>query len=671
MNTQRETHGHHAPSPALIAACLLLALQICPGGGTALAAEARDPVLDLSIEELMDVPITSASKAAERAEDAPAIVTVIGRDEILAHGARNLGEVLNRVTSTLFLSANVITDNLLSVRRQSLTPYNTHVLVLLNGRPLRDPIAGGLNHTIYAVFPVEVLDHVEVIRGPGSVLHGSNAYSGVINLVTIGADGEPLTGRVSVTAGNRGAAAQSGSVHVRDDDLALTLALSRWTDAGPDYTFTGYRDSTATTNWFRETTGLFVDLQNGGLRAQFYYADFRPESLWMSENAWMPERAWDNGRSTAVFGDVGYEHALGENLHADLNLTFNDHHWYSWEPDRSNVVDVEDILGEATLDYTVDPATRLLVGGTLQYSDHYSDFLLDGDEIAGSLYAQVDHWTHERLKLVGGAQYNRVEGSDGRVSPRAAVIVHPHDRLTLKLLYSQAFRSGSRLEKAFDHPVFRGSPGLRPELIDTYEAQIAYRGERFTAAVTGYHSTMSDIVVRRWFEDESGSFVQNVNGGEHEFLGLEFETRMKLGHGLMLQGNASFGRDEDDLGRENVALHPRTMLKAGFVYRRSGHSLGVWNNSFLDPGQVNDHSEVAVPEVNPRPDDFHLLSARLRLDVGRLGGGRPGTYHLNVSGENLLGDQVTYPEFTTRGINALVPLYDGRLWYASFEVGFR
>jgi len=655
----------------LAVACLAITLQVWPAGRVVRAAEPRDPVLDLSIEELMDVPITAASKATERAEDAPAIVTVIGRDQIRAYGARNLGEVLNRVTSALFLSANVLTDNLLSMRRQTLTPYNTHVLVLLNGRPLRDPIAGGINHTIYAVFPIEVLDHVEVIRGPGSVLHGSNAYSGVINLITLGADGESLDAGASVTAGNHGASAQSGHVHVRDGDLALTLALSRWNEGGPDYSFTGYRDSTATTNWFRETTGLFVDMQHRGLRAQFYYADFRPESLWMSENAWMPERAWGNGRSVAVFGDVGYQHALTEDLHGNLNLTYNDHEWFSWQPDGGKVVDVEDVLAEMTLDYDVAPTTRLLVGGTVQYTDHYSDLLLGGDETAGSFYVQGDHWPHERLKLVAGAQYNRVEGIDGRVSPRAAVITHLHDRLTLKFLYSQAFRSGSQLEKSFDHPVFRGSPELRPELVDTYEAQVAFRGETFTAAVTGYHSTMSDIVVRRWVEHDGESFVQNVNGGEHEFVGLEFEGRMKLGRGLMLEGNASFAQDEDDQGRENAALHPQTMLKGGFVHRGAGHSFGVWNSSFLDPTQVNDITDVAVPEVNPRPGDFHLLSARLRLDLGRLGVGAPGNYHLSVSGENLLGDEITYPEFTTRGINALVPLYDGAIWYAAFEATLR
>jgi outer membrane receptor for ferrienterochelin and colicin len=95
----------------LAVACLAITLQVWPAGRVVRAAEPRDPVLDLSIEELMDVPITAASKATERAEDAPAIVTVIGRDQIRAYGARNLGEVLNRVTSALFLSANVLTPS--------------------------------------------------------------------------------------------------------------------------------------------------------------------------------------------------------------------------------------------------------------------------------------------------------------------------------------------------------------------------------------------------------------------------------------------------------------------------------------------------------------------------------------------------------------------------------
>jgi len=131
---------------------------------------AHDDFLNLSLQDLLDIAITTPSRSAESIEDAPGIVTLISRQEIEGWDARNLGEILNRVASAAFISANVLTDNQVVLRKQSLTPYDTHVLILLDGRPLRDPIASGLNNAVYAAFPVDAIESVEVVRGPGSVL---------------------------------------------------------------------------------------------------------------------------------------------------------------------------------------------------------------------------------------------------------------------------------------------------------------------------------------------------------------------------------------------------------------------------------------------------------------------------------------------------------------------
>jgi len=64
-----------------------------------------------------------------------------------------------------------------------------HVLILIDGRPVREVIEGGVSSDILESFPVNLLERIEVIKGPGSVLYGSDAYSGVINLITQKAEG--------------------------------------------------------------------------------------------------------------------------------------------------------------------------------------------------------------------------------------------------------------------------------------------------------------------------------------------------------------------------------------------------------------------------------------------------------------------------------------------------
>ena len=74
--------------------------------------------------------------------------------------------------------------NMASIRGNLIKHEDNHVLVLINGRPFRDVTLGGVNFSIYTAFPIHMIERVEVIRGPGSVLYGTNAFTGVINVVT-------------------------------------------------------------------------------------------------------------------------------------------------------------------------------------------------------------------------------------------------------------------------------------------------------------------------------------------------------------------------------------------------------------------------------------------------------------------------------------------------------
>ncbi|MEZ5197709.1 MAG: TonB-dependent receptor plug domain-containing protein [Bacteroidales bacterium] len=136
------------------------------------------------IETLWDIEVTTASKQEEKMSDAPGIITVVTKDEIASFGGNSLWDVLNRVTSMYMIHAGTYMWNIGSVRGQNVSVFDNHVLILLNGRPLRDGISGGLNSVFYNSFPLEGIDHLEIIRGPGSVLYGTNAYSGVINIIT-------------------------------------------------------------------------------------------------------------------------------------------------------------------------------------------------------------------------------------------------------------------------------------------------------------------------------------------------------------------------------------------------------------------------------------------------------------------------------------------------------
>lgn len=166
---------------------LLAALTSSVLGGTpdagALQAEAVPGVEDL--EGLLDVNVVSgASREQERSDDAPATITVVTADELRRYGLRSLHEAIN------FLSLGMVAqDPLHSVEVGSrgvlfTVDYGNHVLVVIDGHVMNEQWNGTAYFEQGLGLPLEAIDHLEFIVGPGSVLYGSSAMLGVINVVT-------------------------------------------------------------------------------------------------------------------------------------------------------------------------------------------------------------------------------------------------------------------------------------------------------------------------------------------------------------------------------------------------------------------------------------------------------------------------------------------------------
>ncbi len=138
----------------------------------------------LSLSDLLQVEVTTVSKKAENPLDAPGIISVITADEIATFGASNLIDVLQRIPNLFVFDSPTFTATGVSLRAGATQHLNNHVLYLINERPLRESQNGGFHSDINLLFPVELIERIEVIRGPGSDLYGSNAFSGTINFIT-------------------------------------------------------------------------------------------------------------------------------------------------------------------------------------------------------------------------------------------------------------------------------------------------------------------------------------------------------------------------------------------------------------------------------------------------------------------------------------------------------
>jgi len=154
----------------------------------ALLAAGAEPAHADGIAELaglLNEPVVStASKAAETAQLAPATVTVVSGDDLRRFGLDSLSDAINYLTTGMIAEPSYASPEI-GVRGVLLTTdYGNHVLFLLDGHPLNEPWDGTTYYDWSVGFPLDLVDHVEVILGPGSVLYGSNAMLGVINVIT-------------------------------------------------------------------------------------------------------------------------------------------------------------------------------------------------------------------------------------------------------------------------------------------------------------------------------------------------------------------------------------------------------------------------------------------------------------------------------------------------------
>ncbi len=168
---------------------LVLAGALCLGSvqaqdaAPAAAANGGHDLTAVSLESLMglNVVVTSASKKAESLRDATSAIFVITQDDIRHSGFKTIPDLLSMVPGVQV--ARQSGDEWAVSARGFNSNYNNKMLVLVDGRSVYDPVLGGVNWDEQGVI-LEDIDHIEVIRGPGGTLWGSNAVNGVINIIT-------------------------------------------------------------------------------------------------------------------------------------------------------------------------------------------------------------------------------------------------------------------------------------------------------------------------------------------------------------------------------------------------------------------------------------------------------------------------------------------------------
>src|SRR5437899_8055052 len=207
----------------------------------------------MSLEDLMNLQVTSVSKRTQKVGDAAAAVFVITQEDIRRSGAASIPEALRMVPG---LEVARIDENKWAIGSRGFNGrFDNKLLVLIDGRSVYTPLFSGVYWNVEDVM-LEDVDRIEVIRGPGATLWGANAVDGVINVITKKAKS---TQSAIVTAGAGTEERAAGGVRYggKLGDNTYYRAYTKYFDWGSS----AYRSSLTTHDGW--------DALRGGLRADW------------------------------------------------------------------------------------------------------------------------------------------------------------------------------------------------------------------------------------------------------------------------------------------------------------------------------------------------------------------------------------------------------------------
>src|SRR5712671_639466 len=175
---------NHKAGPAMGAGRILLAsfLAVCLTATTEAQTSRSVPdVTAMSMEDLMNMQVTSVSKRTQKVADAAAAIFVITQEDIRRSGATSIPEALRLVPG---LQVARIDQNKWAIGSRGFNGrFDNKLLVLIDGRSVYTPLFSGVYWNVQDVL-LEDIDRIEVIRGPGATLWGANAVNGVINIIS-------------------------------------------------------------------------------------------------------------------------------------------------------------------------------------------------------------------------------------------------------------------------------------------------------------------------------------------------------------------------------------------------------------------------------------------------------------------------------------------------------
>jgi outer membrane receptor protein involved in Fe transport len=561
---------------------------------------AQDEAESLSLAELLNIKIEVSSLKADTVFNTPSTVSVIDRDMIRRYNFRTISEAL--MTAAGFaVYPTYYKRNLPTSRGILQDQYANKILYLINGIPSWNPVSGAANIDRIDIHSVE---RIEILKGPASVLYGSNAYSGTVNVVLRTSAKE--NGEFHIGTGDGTAFLTGGYYTGRIHDLQIFAAACVYDEAGKDYEWTDHGGTAGSFSPSHDTKNATLHLKYKG-HALLFNAASSSEAFFGAGPEWRYGAGNSHDEDGYLF-NYTFSKRLREKIRLMTGLTYD---WHETDFSRSaddilrNMWNGTRINGFAKSDIRISDSFSFEIGAdyeTRKCRDSRTYNKQTGDTeveigLAGksvyeySAFSELEYkWDAATILLGTRMTKNEFFGTD--FSSRGTFVWTLNEKNSIKLIAGQSFRAPSIFEIHVNDGRIVGNKELKPEKSDSFEIAYLTSFGNFFIQALGYYAEYENKIRRISREN----ILTYTNGSNFRAKGLELE--LKYENPRVVSGfiNYSYieGNDGDDDGTDNYNFKyiPRQFLSAGFSksigkFNISG-VLNYWTETEGSAGELGD-----------------------------------------------------------------------------------
>ncbi len=542
-----------------------------------------EDMLKMSISDLMNIEVVSASKVHQQIKDVSATVYVITSDQIKERGYFTLEEALSDLPGFQF--RNIVGFNSYVFMRGA-PSQNNLILLLIDGVQINELNSGGFYGG--GQFNLSDVDRIEIVYGPASALYGTNAMSGIINIIT--KEDDTNSGHISLLGGNFNTAMIDFNVNNYKNENGFSYSFSGMHKTTEKADLRGAKGDN---NWTEDMENFESDLSFSG---KLRYKDFKAGFVFQEKRT----------SNTTYYKSIG-EKYLDRNSLWDISFLngflkytndksddwiFSSMLYYRNATVKPSTIDDIVKATDTSLGYQVgyyrpnqlfgfenqlnfNPVDELMIIGGLiaeveQLSEGFSITKSNSQNSAPpkpakpnqltnklfSIYLQVQYSLIEQLSFVGGLRQDFSSYYDEVLTPRIGFILNKND-FSAKLLYEEAFRA----PKPWDYNYGLGNSNLNPEKMRSLELAFTYLAtDNLSIGSSFYKNLIKDKLTKEIVE--SGD--RWINKDELNTIGFELSGNY-IFKNFALYANYTFtdSYDKDELNIREISRHTGN---AGITY---------------------------------------------------------------------------------------------------------